>query len=171
MSMTVSLLPWEPRVSGGYGLVNVTMEGGQAAVQPQANLGSSRPSGWFAVYEGEFFGVLHLPDSNECQIAILVGNTIWRLTTDVQLSSSRTLTQRSFVLKGANGSITFNYQKLWWNLLRRPGTALSQVVFADDWWGVVCDLPGWVESRWKAGKLVDEIVHGLQVGEPRSSST
>ena len=142
--------------------MELTFEGERAVVHKHVDVGVARPSGWFAIYEDAVFGAFEWPGSKDCQIALFVEGRMWPLTSDVELTSTRTLTHRSFSLKGRSGVVVFNYQRLWWNLLHKPKAALLDIVFADDWWGVVCDLPGWVEGRWKAGKLAEELASGLK---------
>jgi hypothetical protein len=164
MPIAISLRPWEPRVGAGFMRVDLTVEGERAVVDKHTDVGVTRPNGWFAIYEDAVFGAFEWPGAKDCQVALFVEGRIWRLTCDVQLTSTRTLTHRSFSVKSETetGVVVFNYQRLWWNLLHKPKAALLDVVFADDWWGVVCDLPGWVEARWKAGKLAEEIANSLK---------
>jgi hypothetical protein len=170
MSSKVNLLPWEPRVSKGHQCIEVTIAGDHAVVQPLDGESSAHPIGWFAAYEDKFFGVFQSPDFNDFRPVLLIGNAVWPLAQDSQLSSSRSLVQRSFTITDARGSANLRYQRLWWNLFHKPGTALSQIVFADDWWGVVCDLPGWVASRWSAGRLADEMTESLGTRGAENSS-
>lgn len=164
MSITVSLLPWEPRVGSGFVRVDLTVEGERTVVDKHVGAGVTRASGWFAIYEGEVFGAFEWTGTRDCQVALFIQGTIWPLTPDVQLTSTRNLTNRSFSVKSRSGVAVFNYQKFWWNLLHKPQAALLDVVLADDWWGLTCDLPGWIEARWKAGKLAEEIANGLKRG-------
>lgn len=162
MPVTITLLPWESRVSGGYGHLELTIHGDQIGVKKSTGSVDTKANGWFAIYESDVFAVFQIPDANDCQVGLLIADKIWRLTTDVQLSSSRSLTQRVFLLDTKSTSIAFKYQRLWWNLLHKPTEVLTRVVLVDDWWGVVCDLPGWVASRWTAGSLAEELMEGLR---------
>ena len=161
MPIAVTLLPWEPRVSAGRTRLDLLVEGERAVVCENADAGVASRRGWFAVYEKTVFGVFEWLGSETCNTALFLDGKIWFLTNTVELTSMITLTHRSFRVADGTTTFVFKYHRLWWNLLHRPKTALFDVVFADDWWGVVCDLPGWVEGQWNAGKLSGELPRSL----------
>lgn len=162
MPITVNLLPWNLRVSGGFGRVEVKADGEQVDVLKYVEAGVTPAKGWFAVYEDVVFGVFEWPASEDHSIALLIYDRIWRLTPETQLKSSQHFTHYTFNLNSGHDNVVFNYQRFWWTLFHRPKDAIPEVLFADDWWGVVCDLPGWVEARWNAGKLREEMAGGLK---------
>lgn len=162
MSKPLILHPWDVRVGGGYGRVELSVQGDKIDVRKVADAGTTSPDGWFAIYERDVFGVFMMPDSKEVCPALLLKGRVWKLSSDVQLSGRHDLARRTFTLNKQGESVRLDYQRLWWNLFRRPVFAFSQVMFVDDWWGVVCDLPGWVESGWKTGAFAETLVKSLR---------
>jgi hypothetical protein len=157
--MSIKILhPWELRVSGGYKYIELNIQSDRVDIQHASDADIDNSDGWFAVYEQEVFGVFMESENSDSVPALLLRGKVCPLTPDTKLHSRLYLTHRAFTLSKGRNTIRFNYQRLWWNLIRRPIFAISNVLFADDWWGVVCDLPSWVESQWNSGTLSDSLL-------------
>lgn len=163
MLSAVILRPWERRVAAGIVRLKLSLDDATTTAYRGVDAGDGCPNGWFAVYEKTPFCVFEWPDTKHRDVGLLVQGRIIRLTSANVLTSSRGFACRTFTVDGQNETVVFDYQRLWWNLIRSPTTALTDIALADDWWGVVCDLPGWVEAHWKHGKLADELSTSLRI--------
>lgn len=171
MSEIIYLHPWEQRVSRGYASVELRGIDQQVVVRGLTSVNDKQPPvGFFAVYEDEIFAVFLRPDSAS-DVSILMSGRIWSLTPDVRIvwrhpaESGRW--SRSIEISDEKDRAKLNYHTFRWNIAHRPVYAICNVLFADEWWGVLCDLPSWVETHWNAKDLLPTLRRMLAQGHDK----
>ena len=167
---TIVLKPWHLRVAGGYAHVAVTLEREDIDVRKVRSVEPIEATGWFAIYEDRVFGIFLTLDGENTQASLLVNGKVWQITNETRLAHRTSLTHRTFEYQRRSDFFAFDYQRLWPTLLRRPIYALREVLLADDWWGVVCDLPGTVVGGWDEKSLVDVLKRNFAHAEVSKGS-
>jgi hypothetical protein len=136
---TLHLKPWHQSVSyRGQNLVIVTST--NHAHLSHKNRDDASPNGFYAVYpEGWFFVAL---DEGGQTVAGWKRATI-SLSEVSRIDWSHGLFCREFTAKIEGKKVaSFKYR----TLLRQPWRVVTDLIVPDDDWGLVCDLPSWVDT-------------------------
>jgi hypothetical protein len=147
----IILRPWEKRVSGNATAAKISIVNDQVQYHLENTEGQNSYAGWYGIYDNELFGVFL--DSTSKSIKIAAGEIILPIEYIISVEWQALIKHRHLLLVTSMTNIDFYYQKLWWNLLRRPWHGIFGVLLAEDWWGVTCDLPGWFADNWKSSEL------------------
>ncbi|MFY8064740.1 MAG: hypothetical protein ACOVN2_13675 [Usitatibacteraceae bacterium] len=136
------LRPFDPRVSDGSASITLAADG-TLTRHDAVEFGSI--NGWFGVYDGKLFAVFCDADAGGLFLHV-DGRTI-AIPDIVSTRHSANLRARILEIELRAETVLFTYQDVVRGLVRNPAQALSNIVFADDWWGVVCDLPAWLHDN------------------------
>lgn len=100
-------------------------------------------NGWFGKYENRFFCLYKKKDTSIFFISC--GDVCIDLSEAITLKHEVNLLYRKLIVeKEGKPLFIFRYRSFIWYLLNRP-FELMDLVF-DDWWGLECDLPGFLFS-------------------------
>jgi len=136
---------WHEEVSGAHRYLAFD-SGNFAVAEPDPQVDARAPvSGWFAYYEGRQFAVLQISGTSS-QFAVACGSMVVVLHERTTLKWRSTLGGRTLEIhEDGRQLLRFDYRSALRYLLH-PLRFLREVILADDWWGLTCDLPGFVHS-------------------------
>lgn len=114
---------------------------------PEAFKQSSR--GVYAIFDGIFFGIYRTPTDQELKLSVCIGGDLFDVCPASVIKHKVSLQKTTFSICSENTqAAVFSYRKLSWILLH-GSMAEKADYFFDDWWGLTCDLPGWIESTFR----------------------
>ena len=143
------LVPFDPRVAHGarsatYVSGNIALHATQVPIQ--------RAGGWFGIYDAKVFALLNAPD--ESALLVHIDGVTIPVSKISNCSHQASLSCRTLSFDFESRRVSFSYQRLFHRFASNPLDAISRIIFADDWWGVTCDLPAWFSDNihWLSSK-------------------
>ena len=106
--------------------------------------------GVYGIYDGIFFGIFKV-FKDECEtLNLCIDEKIYKISLKTKMTHDINTLNRIFKISLIDGqTVSFKYRKILWNLFHKSNAKKIDYFF-DDWWGIECDLPSWVDSTFRA---------------------
>lgn len=150
---TLRLIYWDKSVSIGKTTLSIDLSQRKLIFLPEIE-DNKEIFGWYAKYnEGVFY--IFTDDRNNLYIGFDKNHINVSFVSSIQWHSNIKNRKFQAYSEGRDIILEFKYKTLI-NSLKKPWSILEDIFIPDDDWGLVSDLPSFIHSSFRQGRLYDD---------------